>query len=157
MLLATLDSSFLNCTLCQGGHSPKSKGNRHKKSAGSLDPSVNGSDPSSTGDCSIATKNQQNGSVKDNLFISGDSRLTSSHSRLDAKSISLANESINTSKFNLLPSDSCSVLMKQSVDRISTSEQSDICRRLETVVRRLERLLDTDDIRMHSLYNHLLL
>ncbi|KAM7534929.1 hypothetical protein Aperf_G00000088946 [Anoplocephala perfoliata] len=35
--------------------------------------------------------------------------------------------------------------MKQSVDRISNSEHTDIYKRLDAVVRRLERLLDTDD------------
>lgn len=72
--------------------------------------------------------------------------LGNSFNRLDAKSVSLANESIDTSKMNLLPSDSCSVLMKQSVDRVSTCDQSDIYKRLDAVVRRLERLLNTDDI-----------
>ncbi|VDK33887.1 unnamed protein product [Taenia asiatica] len=36
--------------------------------------------------------------------------------------------------------------MKQSVDRISNSDHSDIYKRLDAVVRRLEHLLDTDDL-----------
>eukprot|EP00108_Taenia_solium_P010940 TsM_000545000 transcript=TsM_000545000 gene=TsM_000545000 len=138
--------SLFNCASCKSGRNHVKKENISKARTGSSDPSVNESNPSSTGDYSAVNKNMQNGSAKGNLLITNANLLTSSHSRLDAKSISLANESIDASKINLLPSDSCSILMKQSVDRISNSDHSDIYKRLDAVVRRLEHLLDTDDL-----------
>lgn len=138
--------SLFNCASCKSSRSHVKKENLSKARAGSSDPSVNESNPSSTGDYSAVNKNMQNGSAKENLLIANFNQLTSSHSRLDAKSISLANESIDASKINLLPSDSCSILMKQSVDRISNSDHSDIYKRLDAVVRRLEHLLNTDDL-----------
>ena len=144
--ILSISFSFLNCVLCHRRRGSDIKGDIKRKLTKISDPSVNSSDPSSTGDCSITAKNLQNGSVKDNIYITNESRLICSRNRLDTKSNSLANESISTSKVNLLPSDSCSVLMKQSADKISTSEQADIYKRLEIVVRRLERLLDTNDL-----------
>nr|CDS32331.1 adenylyl cyclase associated protein [Hymenolepis microstoma] len=124
-------------------HTDKSKA--HKRPNNVSNPSVNYSDPSSTGDCSILDKNLANGNAKENILLINSIPLGSSIQKLDAKSTSLTNESFDTSKINLLPSDSCSVLMKQSVDRISNSEQTDIYKRLDAVVRRLERLLNTND------------
>nr|CDS23975.1 adenylyl cyclase associated protein [Echinococcus granulosus] len=134
--------SFFNCASCKNSRNHSKKKNASQTIAGSSDPSVNESNPSSAGNYSAFNKDMRNGSAKENLFIVNANQLTSSHSRLDAKSVSLTNESIDASKINLLPSDSCSILMKQSVDRISNSDHSDIYKRLDAVVRRLEHLLD---------------
>ncbi|VDO06851.1 unnamed protein product [Rodentolepis nana] len=135
----------MNCASCRSNRSHSDKSNPHKTFNNGSNPSVNYSNPSSTGDCSILDKNLANGNAKDNMFLLNSAPLESSINKLDAKSTSFANESFDTSKINLLPSDSCSVLMKQSVDRISNSEQTEIYNRLDAVVRRLERLLNTND------------
>lgn len=133
--------SFLNCASCKSSRGYNDKAESCKKQGNGSNHSVNDSNPSSTGDCSIVNKNIPNGSAKENISVVHANQLGSSICRFDAT------ESIDTSKINLLPSDSCSVLMKQSVDRISNSEHTDIYKRLDAVVRRLELLLDTDDLR----------
>ncbi|VDL22561.1 unnamed protein product [Hymenolepis diminuta] len=138
--------SFLNCAPCKSNKSRTYKAKPCKKPNNGSNSSVNDSNPSSANDCSIPNKNLPNGNAKENISLMNSNCLGGSINRLDAKSISLTNESFDTSKVNLIPSDSCSVLMKQSVDRISNSEQTDIYKRLDAVVRRLERLLNTDDL-----------
>lgn len=136
----------MSCAPCKSNKSRTYKTKPCKKPNNGSNSSVNESNPSSTNDCLIPNKNLPNGNAKENILLTNSNYLGSSINRLDAKSISLTNESFDTSKVNLIPSDSCSVLMKQSVDRISNSETTDIYKRLDAVVRRLERLLNTDDL-----------
>uniref|UniRef100_A0A5K3FFX6 CAP_N domain-containing protein n=1 Tax=Mesocestoides corti TaxID=53468 RepID=A0A5K3FFX6_MESCO len=121
--------SFLNCVSYRKKH----------KNYGADEPNTSPNSIAGKGNQNVCTKETSNvltNSIQFNNFNGG----------LDAGSCSLVNEAIDASKINLLPSDSCSVLMKQSVDRISNSDHADIFKRLDAVVGRLERLLNTEDL-----------
>lgn len=136
---------FLNCLSCKNNKDRKlvESTNLIRDSHQSVDelqtPSYSMHDSHSN------KRSSQNGSTKETLSLSTVSHFNNSHCLMDAHSLNLGQDDIGASKMNLLPSESCSVIMKQSTDRISASDHSEIFKRLDIVVKRLERLLLTDN------------
>ncbi|BHF71621.1 suppressor of rasval19 [Sparganum proliferum] len=95
------------------------------------------------GDPRVAKCNSHSGSTKETLSLSAVSQLNNSHSVLDGRSLSFAQDEIETSRVNLIPSESCSVIMKHSGEKLYSSESSEILKRLDTVVKRLENVVSS--------------
>ncbi|KAL7060843.1 hypothetical protein AAHC03_09269 [Spirometra sp. Aus1] len=95
------------------------------------------------GDPRVAKCNSHSGSTKETLSLSAVSQLNNSHSVLDGRSLSFAQDEIETSRVNLIPSESCSVIMKHSGEKLYSSESCEILKRLDTVVKRLENVVSS--------------
>lgn len=98
----------------------------------------------SVDDPRIAKCNSHSGSTKETLSLSAVSQLNNSHSILDGRSLSFAPDEIETSRVNLVPSESCSVILKHSGEKLYSSESSELLKRLDRVVKRLENFVSLD-------------
>ncbi|VDK89666.1 unnamed protein product [Dibothriocephalus latus] len=96
------------------------------------------------GDTHTTKCNSHSESMKETLSLSAVSQLNNSHSVLDGRSLSFAPDEIETSRVNLIPSESCSVIMKHSGEKLNSSESTELLKRLDRVVKRLEKFVSLD-------------
>nr|VZI12955.1 unnamed protein product [Spirometra erinaceieuropaei] len=141
---------FLNCLSCKTKRRRKDETEASTNMICGSNATVDGlhTQMGNAGDPRVAKCNSHSGSTKETLSLSAVSQLNNSHSVLDGRSLSFAQDEIETSRVNLIPSESCSVIMKHSGEKLYSSESSEILKRLDTVVKRLENVVSsstTDD------------